>query len=119
MPIIQQANAELEATIRSEGVESVQIDANIRENSSDGGIEFGEQAELEESVEGTATIHTEDGQLKKNQTIVLEFATGDFDGSAIAQAEEEDKEQIDSLPDDHALAQSAKEGGGVHIEKKS
>ena len=115
MPLIQKANAELEAVIRSGGAESVQIDASIRDHSTVDVFED-EQENQEEHKDGTSKMEAVEDNAGKVQTIVLEFATGDFDGSAIAQAEEGEKED-EGDSKGQGIDRPVKEGAGLVVEE--
>ena len=83
LPLMEQANKELEQTISVDGAETVQIDAHLHEDKAEEEAEEeGEDEEEEEEEEK----NEKQGEVKR--TVQLQFALGDFDGSALAVAEE-------------------------------
>lgn len=103
LPQLQQSNEELARRLQAEGAAAVQIDAGLG----------GEQSDEEEkrsggSDESGSEDEAEQAQARgKDQRVVqLQFAIGDFDGSAIAQLEEDDEE------DEASGSAQQRRGGG-------
>mmetsp|Transcript_11578 Transcript_11578/g.17607 ORF Transcript_11578/g.17607 Transcript_11578/m.17607 type:complete len:101 (-) Transcript_11578:86-388(-) len=74
LPVIEQANRELEENVKKAGPECVVIDSGIL-NTTEVNNEESDEEETENSEE--------------NPVVKVEFALGDFDDTPIAQAEEE------------------------------
>jgi len=81
LPLMEQANKELEQTISVEGAETVQIDAHLHEDKAEEVAEEEGEDDVEEKEEN-------EKQGEEKRTVQLQFALGDFDGSALAVAEE-------------------------------
>ena len=81
LPLMEQANKELEQTISVEGAETVQIDAHLHEDKAEEEAEEEGEDDVEEKEEN-------EKQGEEKRTVQLQFALGDFDGSALAVAEE-------------------------------
>ena len=87
LPLMEQANKELEQTISVEGAETVQIDAHLHEDKAEEEAEEEGEGEEEEKEEKEEKEENEkQGEVKR--TVQLQFALGDFDGSALAVAED-------------------------------
>jgi len=81
LPLMEQANKELEQTISVEGAETVQIDAHLHEDKA-------EEVAEEEGEDDEEEKEENEKQGDEKRTVQLQFALGDFDGSALAVAEE-------------------------------
>jgi hypothetical protein len=96
LPLMEQANKELEQTIRVEGAETVQIDAQLHEDKAEAETEAEAEAEDEEGEGEDDNDEKGEKQGEEKRTVQLQFALGDFDGTALAQAEDLQKQESET-----------------------
>lgn len=99
--MIQKANRDLEATIQEQGPAAVIIDNSLlqsdecEDEQSEVGSDDDEAAIVNNGSSGAAILPEEsDASSKDSRTVQLEFALGDFDGTAIAALEDSKADEV-------------------------
>jgi len=104
LPELARANLELAETIKTQGVQAVQIDQHLTAVDS-GGDAVGDDNVLNTDAEDAKAEGDKNGAMEPcfsrdsdDPIVKLEFAIGDFDNTLIARAEEES--QLQTVEDD-------------------